>query len=112
MRRKSRLPPIQVALRFYPGQDDDLIHSNRNLTEKITIQITRSMLADLQNVATKSGKPLAEIVRQAIRLHDHRRLNHPVRPHYLPHGCLGAVHVVECCRCQIDWLLFHLFLSL
>jgi phytoene dehydrogenase-like protein len=25
------------------------------------------MLADLQNVATKSGKPLAEIVRQAIR---------------------------------------------
>jgi|GEM_PF-1579266 len=41
--------------------------TNRNLTEKITIQITRSMLADLQNVATKSGKPLAEIIRQAIR---------------------------------------------
>jgi hypothetical protein len=41
--------------------------TNRNLTEKITIQITRPMLADLQNVATKSGKPLAEIVRQAIR---------------------------------------------
>ena len=40
---------------------------NRNLTAKITIQITRPMLADLQNVATKSGKPLAEIVRQAIR---------------------------------------------
>ena len=40
---------------------------NRSLTEKITIQITRPMLADLQNVATKSGKPLAEIVRQAIR---------------------------------------------
>jgi len=37
------------------------------MTEKITIQITRPMLADLQNVATKSGKPLAEIVRQAIR---------------------------------------------
>ena len=41
--------------------------TNRNLTEKITIQITRPMLADLQNVATKSGKPLAEIIRQAIR---------------------------------------------
>ena len=41
--------------------------TNRNLTEKITIQITRPMLADLQNVATKSGRPLAEIVRQAIR---------------------------------------------
>jgi predicted DNA-binding protein len=41
--------------------------TNRNLTEKITIQITRPMLADLQNVATKSGKPLAAIVRQAIR---------------------------------------------
>jgi DNA anti-recombination protein RmuC len=41
--------------------------TNRNLTEKITIQITRPMLADLQNVAAKSGKPLAEIVRQAIR---------------------------------------------
>jgi metal-responsive CopG/Arc/MetJ family transcriptional regulator len=40
---------------------------NRNLTEKITIQITRPMLADLHNVATKSGKPLAEIIRQAIR---------------------------------------------
>ena len=37
------------------------------LTEKITIQITTPMLADLQNVATKSGKPIAEIVRQAIR---------------------------------------------
>ena len=41
--------------------------TNRNLTEKITIQITKPMLADLQNVAAKSGKPLAEIVRQAIR---------------------------------------------
>ena len=41
--------------------------TNRKMTEKITIQITRPMLADLQNVATKSGKPLAEIVRQAIR---------------------------------------------
>ncbi|MBN1139653.1 MAG: hypothetical protein JXM73_23980 [Anaerolineae bacterium] len=37
------------------------------LTEKITVQITMPMLADLQNVATKSGKPIAEIVRQAIR---------------------------------------------
>jgi DNA anti-recombination protein RmuC len=41
--------------------------TNRNLTEKITIQITRPMLADLQNVAAKSSKPLAEIIRQAIR---------------------------------------------
>jgi hypothetical protein len=37
------------------------------LTEKITIQVTTPMLADLQNVAAKSGKPIAEIVRQAIR---------------------------------------------
>ena len=37
------------------------------LTEKITIQVTMSMLDDLQNIATKSGKPIAEIVRQAIR---------------------------------------------
>ena len=41
--------------------------TNRNMTEKITIQITRPMLADLQNVAAKSSKPLAEIIRQAIR---------------------------------------------
>ena len=40
---------------------------NKCLTEKITVQITMPMLADLQNVATKSGKPIAEIVRQAIR---------------------------------------------
>jgi len=40
---------------------------NKCLTEKITIQITTPMLADLQNVATKSGKPISEIVRQAIR---------------------------------------------
>ena len=37
------------------------------LTEKITTQVTMPMLADLQNIATKSGKPIAEIVRQAIR---------------------------------------------
>jgi predicted DNA-binding protein len=41
--------------------------TNRNLSQKITIQITRPMLADLQNLATKSGEPIAEIVRQAIR---------------------------------------------
>jgi DNA anti-recombination protein RmuC len=41
--------------------------TNRNMTEKITIQTTKPMLADLHNVAAKSGKPLAEIVRQAIR---------------------------------------------
>lgn len=41
--------------------------TNRNMTEKITVQITKPMLADLHNVAAKSGKPLAEIVRQAIR---------------------------------------------
>jgi phosphotransacetylase len=40
---------------------------SKSLTEKITIQVTMPMLADLQNVATKSGKPIAEIVRQAIR---------------------------------------------
>ena len=55
--------------------------TNRNLTEKITIQITRPMLADLQNVATKSGKPLAEIVRQAIRNH----LWDEVEQKFLPH---------------------------
>jgi DNA anti-recombination protein RmuC len=41
--------------------------TNRNMTEKITVQITKPMLADLHNVVAKSGKPLAEIVRQAIR---------------------------------------------
>ena len=40
---------------------------SQSLTEKITIQVTTPMLADLQNIATKSGKPIAEIVRQAIR---------------------------------------------
>jgi DNA anti-recombination protein RmuC len=70
-RRKAAYPSASVPLRgtAKPGQERgrDMPRTNRNLTEKITIQITRPMLADLQNVATKSGKPLAEIVRQAIR---------------------------------------------
>ncbi len=36
-------------------------------TERLTVKITRHMLADLTNVATKSGKPISAIVRQAIR---------------------------------------------
>jgi DNA anti-recombination protein RmuC len=68
---KAAYPSASVPLRgtAKPGQERgrDMPRTNRNLTEKITIQITRPMLADLQNVATKSGKPLAEIVRQAIR---------------------------------------------
>jgi predicted HicB family RNase H-like nuclease len=70
-RLKAAYPSASVPLRgtAKPGQERgrDMPRTNRNLTEKITIQITRPMLADLQNVATKSGKPLAEIVRQAIR---------------------------------------------
>ena len=41
--------------------------TNRNFKEKITIQVTPHMLADLDNVAAKSGRSRAEIVRQAIR---------------------------------------------
>ena len=36
-------------------------------TERLELRVTRHMLADLQNVATKSGQPLAVIIRQAIR---------------------------------------------
>jgi metal-responsive CopG/Arc/MetJ family transcriptional regulator len=41
--------------------------SSRNYKAKITIQLTPHMLADLDNIAAKSGQPRAEIVRQAIR---------------------------------------------
>jgi len=40
---------------------------NRNFKEKITVQVTPHMLADLDNVAAKSGQSRAAIVRQAIR---------------------------------------------
>lgn len=36
-------------------------------TERLTVKITRHMLADLDNVAGKSGEPVSAIVRQAIR---------------------------------------------
>mgnify|MGYP001559857356 CR=1 FL=1 len=36
-------------------------------TERLTVKIIRHMLADLTNVATKSGEPMSAIVRQAIR---------------------------------------------
>ena len=36
-------------------------------TERLTVKITRHMLADLTNVATKRGEPISAIVRQAIR---------------------------------------------
>ena len=41
--------------------------TNRNFTAKITVQVTPQMLADLNNVAAKSGQSRAAIVRQAIR---------------------------------------------
>ena len=41
--------------------------TSRNFKEKITVQVTPHMLADLDNVAAKSGRSRAEIVRQAIR---------------------------------------------
>ena len=36
-------------------------------TERLTVKITRHMLADLTNVATKSGDSVSAVVRQAIR---------------------------------------------
>ncbi|MGQ9600237.1 MAG: ribbon-helix-helix protein, CopG family [Anaerolineae bacterium] len=36
-------------------------------TERLTVKITKHMLADLTNVSTKSGEPMSVIVRQAIR---------------------------------------------
>ncbi|HNS52699.1 MAG TPA: ribbon-helix-helix protein, CopG family [Anaerolineae bacterium] len=36
-------------------------------TERLTVKITKHMLADLTNVATKSREPVSAIVRQAIR---------------------------------------------
>jgi hypothetical protein len=36
-------------------------------TERLTVKITSHMLADLINVATKSGEPVSAVVRQAIR---------------------------------------------
>ena len=50
MRRKSRLPPIQVILRLYPGQDDDLIHWLRELDEEPTRTKTQAL-----KVALRSG---------------------------------------------------------
>ena len=41
--------------------------TSRNYKAKITVQVTPHMLADLDNVAAKSGQPRAELVRQAIR---------------------------------------------
>jgi Arc/MetJ-type ribon-helix-helix transcriptional regulator len=41
--------------------------TDRNFKEKITVQVTPHMLADLDNVAAKSGQSRAAIVRQAIR---------------------------------------------
>ena len=41
--------------------------SSRNYKAKITIQLTPHMLADLDNVAAKSGQSRAAIVRQAVR---------------------------------------------
>ena len=36
-------------------------------TERLTVKVTRHMLVDLHNVASKSGEPTSAIVRQAIR---------------------------------------------
>jgi metal-responsive CopG/Arc/MetJ family transcriptional regulator len=36
-------------------------------TERLTVKITRHMLADLTNVATKGGNSVSAVVRQAIR---------------------------------------------
>jgi glutamyl-tRNA reductase len=36
-------------------------------TERLTVKITRHMLADLTNVATKGGDSVSAVVRQAIR---------------------------------------------
>jgi hypothetical protein len=49
MRRKSRLPPIQVILRFYPGQDDDLIHWLRELDEEPTRTKTQALKEALRS---------------------------------------------------------------
>ena len=43
MRRKSRLPPIQVILRFYPGPDDDLIQWLDGLDEEPTRTKTQAL---------------------------------------------------------------------
>ena len=48
MRRKSRLPPIQVILRFYPGQDDDLIHWLGELDEEPTRTKTQALKETLR----------------------------------------------------------------
>jgi hypothetical protein len=49
MKRKSRLPPIQVILRFYPGQDDDLIHWLRELDEEPTRTKTQALKEALRS---------------------------------------------------------------
>jgi len=49
MRRKSRLPPIQVILRFYPGQDDDLIHWLGELDEEPTRTKTQALKEALRS---------------------------------------------------------------
>jgi metal-responsive CopG/Arc/MetJ family transcriptional regulator len=40
---------------------------SRKYKAKITVQLTPHMLADLDNIAAKSGQPRAEVVRQALR---------------------------------------------
>jgi len=49
MRRKSRLPPIQVILRFYPGLDDDLIHWLGALDEEPTRTKTQALKEALRS---------------------------------------------------------------
>jgi hypothetical protein len=36
-------------------------------SERLTVKITRHMLADLNNVAAKGGDPVSAVVRQAVR---------------------------------------------
>jgi hypothetical protein len=41
--------------------------SDKVFTERMELRVTGPMLADLQNVSSKNGQPIAAIVRQAIR---------------------------------------------
>jgi hypothetical protein len=53
--------------RRHEEREADLPRDEGVYTEQLHLYVTRPMMADLRNVAEKSGQPLSAVVRQAIR---------------------------------------------
>ena len=81
MRRKSRLPPIQVILRFYPGTDDDLIQWLDGLDEEPTRTKTQALKETIRRgigvehgLSGAKGPLQATVVAPALDLVEVRRV--------------------------------------